>query len=227
MPFFLDVHAAAAAVNLSKTTVQELIRQDQFPKPRKLSANRVGWLTREIEEWADGAAGVRSAASAEYGLAEGLIDKGGRGMSESMFLRAEELRELTQRRQSRSQSEMLRALGIEHKVRPDGSLIVLRAHVVKLLGGDGREAAADELHRIVAQRLVATEHAPMTEQAQRRILRLPEVRRMVGLSRSSIYAKIRAGDFPRPIKAGMCSLWIESEVQGWIDAQIAASRSAA
>ncbi|MFC4339620.1 DUF4224 domain-containing protein [Cupriavidus numazuensis] len=147
-----------------------------------------------------------------------------------MFLTVEELRELTQRRQRRSQVEMLRALGIEHKARPDGRLIVLRAHVVKLLGGDGREAAAEEWEPncIGLSRSAWSQRSmPMTEQAQRRILRLPEVRRLVGLSRSSIYAKIQAGDFPKPIKAGMCSLWIESEVQGWIDAQIAASRSAA
>lgn len=67
----------------------------------------------------------------------------------------------------------------------------------------------------------------MTEQTQRRILRLPDVRQLVGLSRSSIYARIQAGTFPSPIKMGHSSGWIEAEVQAWIDAQIAASRNAA
>jgi prophage regulatory protein len=58
------------------------------------------------------------------------------------------------------------------------------------------------------------------------MLRLPDVCRTVGLSRSGIYAKIQAGDFPKPIKAGMCSLWIESEVQDWIETKIQASRAA-
>ena len=60
-----------------------------------------------------------------------------------------------------------------------------------------------------------------------RIIRLPDVRQLVGLSRSSIYARIQAGTFPSPIKMGHSSGWIESEVQAWIDQQIAATREPA
>lgn len=57
-----------------------------------------------------------------------------------------------------------------------------------------------------------------------RILRLPKVRELVGLGKTAIYGKIKAGDFPRPIKLGHVSGWLEAEVQAWIDAQILASR---
>lgn len=53
-----------------------------------------------------------------------------------------------------------------------------------------------------------------------RILRRPEVQQLVGLSRSSLYDRIAAGDFPRPIKLGgphsRSVGWPESLVKGWI-----------
>jgi prophage regulatory protein len=38
---------------LSLSTIEEEIRQDRFPKPRKLSAKRVGWLDTDLRAWAD------------------------------------------------------------------------------------------------------------------------------------------------------------------------------
>lgn len=52
-PICIDLDTAADLLTLSKSTLESLIRQDQFPKPRQLSARRVGWLLREIEEWAE------------------------------------------------------------------------------------------------------------------------------------------------------------------------------
>ena len=57
-----------------------------------------------------------------------------------------------------------------------------------------------------------------------RIVRLPEVVAMVGLCRGSIYNKIKAGEFPKQIKLGRLSGWLESEVQGWIRGQVLQSR---
>ena len=54
---------------------------------------------------------------------------------QSMFLTVDEVRELTGRQRRQAQGETLRALGIEHRVRPDGSVLVLRAHVEHQLGG--------------------------------------------------------------------------------------------
>ncbi len=57
-----------------------------------------------------------------------------------------------------------------------------------------------------------------------RLIRLPQVKAMVGLGRSSIYDWIKRGEFPKPIKVGRLSGWIEREVQEWIDERIQASR---
>lgn len=52
-----------------------------------------------------------------------------------MFLDSDEVRELTKRVQHAAQARTLRAMGIEHRPRPDGSLAVLRVHVEQQLGG--------------------------------------------------------------------------------------------
>jgi hypothetical protein len=54
-----------------------------------------------------------------------------------MILTSDELVELTERRRSSSQVKVLRFMGIEHRVRPDGSVAVLRAHVEATMGGGG------------------------------------------------------------------------------------------
>ena len=57
-----------------------------------------------------------------------------------------------------------------------------------------------------------------------RLIRLPQVKAMVGLGTTAIYDKIKKGEFPRQIKLGRLSGWVESEVQDWISQQILASR---
>lgn len=52
------------------------------------------------------------------------------------------------------------------------------------------------------------------------LLRLPEVLRRSGHSESSLYRAIAAGAFPRQHKRGTVSLWIESEVDAAIAAEI-------
>jgi len=51
-----------------------------------------------------------------------------------MFLTPDEMKELTRRIQHRSQARELNHLGIMHKVRADGSILVLRPHVEEILG---------------------------------------------------------------------------------------------
>lgn len=51
--FYLDKAAVAEAVALSESTVEKLVRENEFPKPRTLSGRRVAWLVREVEEWAE------------------------------------------------------------------------------------------------------------------------------------------------------------------------------
>jgi prophage regulatory protein len=59
------------------------------------------------------------------------------------------------------------------------------------------------------------------------ILRLPAVKARVSLSRSTIYAKVAEGTFPKPVILGKRAVgWVESEIQGWLEQQIAVSRRA-
>ncbi|WP_223146903.1 helix-turn-helix transcriptional regulator [Methylomonas fluvii] len=52
-PIMIDLEAVSEVTGLSESTIQSLIRADEFPKPRKASARRTCWLLREIEEWAE------------------------------------------------------------------------------------------------------------------------------------------------------------------------------
>ena len=59
------------------------------------------------------------------------------------------------------------------------------------------------------------------------VLRIFEVSDRTGLPRSSIYAKIQAGDFPRPIKLGPRSVgWLEADINSWLDGKVSQSLKA-
>lgn len=61
-----------------------------------------------------------------------------------------------------------------------------------------------------------------------KIIRLGAVKARCGLSRSTLYNRIAAGEFPRPVALGARSVgWVESEVSAWIAARIDASRKGA
>ncbi|MDI1254123.1 AlpA family transcriptional regulator [Thermomonas sp.] len=78
----------------------------------------------------------------------------------------------------------------------------------------------------------ATKQAPMLADATSgdslhlqslRLLRLPEVKARTGYSRSEVYRRIAAGDFPAPVKLGeRASAWPEHEINAWCQARIAA-----
>ena len=52
------------------------------------------------------------------------------------------------------------------------------------------------------------------------VLRLPEVKRRTGLSRSSIYNRIANGEFPRGFSlGGRARGWLELEIEKWIAAR--------
>jgi prophage regulatory protein len=48
------------------------------------------------------------------------------------------------------------------------------------------------------------------------LLRIKEVKAKVGLSTSTIYRWIAAGDFPVPVKLGAASAWREQEIDQWL-----------
>ncbi len=63
-------------------------------------------------------------------------------------------------------------------------------------------------------------------QLSQQILKLTEVKKTTGLSKSTIYRLIALGDFPAQIKLGeRSSGWLESEIHQWIGDRIAASRN--
>jgi prophage regulatory protein len=61
-----------------------------------------------------------------------------------------------------------------------------------------------------------------------RFLRLPDVMRATGLSKSSIYAAVKVGTFPSPVPilpGGRSSAWVEAEVNAWLAVRIGAARA--
>jgi len=62
--------------------------------------------------------------------------------------------------------------------------------------------------------------------ANLRLIRFPEVEKLTGLARSSIYKKISDEDFPKPIKLGeRCTAFVETEISQWIEQKITESRT--
>ncbi len=59
------------------------------------------------------------------------------------------------------------------------------------------------------------------------ILRLPEVKKSTGLSRSTIYLRMAEGRFPKQVDLGGRAVgWLEAEIQEWLQRRIEASRKA-
>ena len=51
-----------------------------------------------------------------------------------------------------------------------------------------------------------------------RIVRLPEVMRLTGLSKTTIHRRYRAGSFPQPVRLGPQSIgWWREEVLEWLE----------
>lgn len=60
-----------------------------------------------------------------------------------------------------------------------------------------------------------------TSHNQLRLLRLPEVKKRTGLSKSTIYARMAQGTFPRQIVLGARIVaWSETAINSWIADQI-------
>lgn len=57
-------------------------------------------------------------------------------MTTNTFLATEEITGLTNKIKRTAQVKALNSMGIEHKVRPDGSIAILRAHIIKVFDGN-------------------------------------------------------------------------------------------
>jgi prophage regulatory protein len=72
-------------------------------------------------------------------------------------------------------------------------------------------------------RIRTTEGNDMQSNREERFIRLPEVVRRVGISRSSVWLWVRQGRFPRPVRVGpRVTCWRESEVDRWIAERVEA-----
>lgn len=52
-PVFLDYPGVARLLNVGLATVQKMVREGAIPRPRRISARRVGFLVRELVEWVE------------------------------------------------------------------------------------------------------------------------------------------------------------------------------
>lgn len=53
------------------------------------------------------------------------------------------------------------------------------------------------------------------------LIRLPEVKKIVGLGTTTIYKLIKEGSFPKPVHlSSMTRAWIREEVEGYIRTKI-------
>lgn len=52
-PVFLSKEDVAKVTTLSTGVIEHLVQRREFPQPRQLSGRRVGWLLREVVEWAE------------------------------------------------------------------------------------------------------------------------------------------------------------------------------
>lgn len=67
-------------------------------------------------------------------------------------------------------------------------------------------------------------HEP-TATAKQNLIRIDEVKARTGLSRSSIYAFMNKGHFPKSVHiTGISVAWVEHEVDEWIAVRISQSR---
>lgn len=49
-----------------------------------------------------------------------------------------------------------------------------------------------------------------------KLIRLPEVLERVSLKKTKVYSLIAEDDFPRPVKLGSASAWVETEIDQWL-----------
>lgn len=50
---YVGLEEVSALVDLGTSTIQKMVTNNEFPAPRMLTGRRVGWLLREVEEWAE------------------------------------------------------------------------------------------------------------------------------------------------------------------------------
>lgn len=60
-----------------------------------------------------------------------------------------------------------------------------------------------------------------------KFIRLPKVIEKIAIGRTTVYEKIKTGEFPKPYPLGARAVaWLEEDIDAWIEARITASRLA-
>lgn len=54
-----------------------------------------------------------------------------------------------------------------------------------------------------------------------KLIRLPEVLKRVSLKKTTVYSLISEDEFPKPVKLGSVSAWVEHEIDQWIAERVA------
>lgn len=65
-------------------------------------------------------------------------------MMNNIFLTPEEIHTLTKRSYRPAQAKVLREMGIDHKIHPDGDVLILRSHINKVFNGDESQKPSTE-----------------------------------------------------------------------------------
>jgi prophage regulatory protein len=69
--------------------------------------------------------------------------------------------------------------------------------------------------RLICEELVGEQQGPVRHAC---LIRLPDVIARVGIKRSMIYRLMSEGRFPRSRSLGpKCAVWVESEIDDWIE----------
>jgi predicted DNA-binding transcriptional regulator AlpA len=71
------------------------------------------------------------------------------------------------------------------------------------------------------ENLIMTTTLPLLED---QFVDMTFITRLTGLTDKWFYKLIKDGEFPKPIKLGRSSRWLQSEVERWLQARIDASR---
>jgi prophage regulatory protein len=50
-PLYLSREEAAKFLAISTSTFESMVAKGEYPRPRKVSPGRVGWLVEELEAW--------------------------------------------------------------------------------------------------------------------------------------------------------------------------------
>lgn len=67
MDSFMRLREVKIATSLSKTLIYTLIRSGRFPRPLRLSANRVAWRLSDVQAWIAGHSAPMGDADGRHG----------------------------------------------------------------------------------------------------------------------------------------------------------------